>query len=63
MAERALRYRTPEPSFYFHAGMIAASAGKTEEARSLLTHALDLNPQFDPDEAALARTTVASLPN
>lgn len=63
MAEHALQYRTAEPSFYYHAGMIAAAAGDTEEARQLLTHALDLNPQFDTDAVAAIRKTIAALPN
>jgi tetratricopeptide (TPR) repeat protein len=63
MSARAVKLKTPEPSFYYHAGIIAAAAGRVEDARNLLTRALDLNAQFDSDAAAAARNTIASLPN
>lgn len=63
MAQRALKYKTPEPSFYYHAGVIAAAAGNTEEARLLLTRAMELNPQFDSEAVITAKKTLASLPN
>jgi Tfp pilus assembly protein PilF len=58
-AAKALRFETPEPTFYFHAGMIAAGAGKQEDADRLLKRALELNPTFDRKQAALARNTIS----
>ena len=31
-AEKALALGTPEPAFYYHAGLIAAALGKSEES-------------------------------
>ena len=44
---KALVYQTPEPMFYYHAGMIAAAGGDKIRARTLLEKALTLNPKFD----------------
>jgi tetratricopeptide (TPR) repeat protein len=57
----ALRMKTPEPVFYFHAGMIAAAMGKKADAKEYLERALALNPNFDARQAALAGTTLAGL--
>ena len=46
-ARLALQLGTPEPAFYYHAGRIAAALGKKDEARKLLSRALELNPRFD----------------
>ena len=46
-ARVALQFNTPEPSFYYHAGRIAAALDKPDEARRLLSRAMELNPQFD----------------
>jgi tetratricopeptide (TPR) repeat protein len=46
-ARVALRLGTPEPVFYYHAGRIAAALGKQDEARQLLSRALELNAKFD----------------
>ncbi|MGH9720977.1 MAG: tetratricopeptide repeat protein [Bryobacteraceae bacterium] len=43
----ALQLSTPEPAFYYHAGMIASALGKRSDATRLLSRALALNPQFD----------------
>jgi tetratricopeptide (TPR) repeat protein len=47
MAEKALKFNTPEPVFYYHAGAIAADAGNKVEAKRLLLKALALNSRFD----------------
>ena len=52
---KALALGTPEPVFYFHAGMIANALGRKDEARRHLEKALTLNPEFDPVEAGIAR--------
>ncbi|MGD0365091.1 MAG: tetratricopeptide repeat protein, partial [Bryobacteraceae bacterium] len=43
-ARVAVALGTPEPTFYYHAGRIAAALGKPDEARKLLSRALELNP-------------------
>jgi len=45
-ARVALQLGTPEPSFYYHASRIAAVLGKQDEARKLLSRAMELNPKF-----------------
>jgi len=45
-ARVALQLGTPEPAFYYHAARIAEALGKPDEARKLLTRALELNPKF-----------------
>jgi tetratricopeptide (TPR) repeat protein len=58
MSEKALRFRTTEPAFYYHAGMIASAQGRGDEAKQLLRRALELNSRFDlnhaPEAARLA---------
>ena len=53
--KEALRLGTLDAMLFYHAGMIARAAGDNAEARRYLTHALALNPQFDPLQASLAR--------
>jgi tetratricopeptide (TPR) repeat protein len=56
---KALELNTPEPTFYYHAGMISLALGDREAARKHLEHALALNPNFDPKQAAQARAALA----
>ncbi|MBL8231988.1 MAG: tetratricopeptide repeat protein [Bryobacterales bacterium] len=58
-SENALKAGTPEPLFYYHAGMIAKTLGEGDRARTLLRKALDLNPKFDVRHAAEAAQLVA----
>jgi tetratricopeptide (TPR) repeat protein len=58
---KALRMKTAEPVFYYHAGMIAAAAGRRAEARADLERALQLNPKFDLLQAAAAAKKLAGL--
>lgn len=51
----ALRLGTRDAQLYYHAGMIAQAAGEKAAARDYLQRALQLNPQFDPLQAAMAR--------
>ena len=60
-AVKALRLNTAEPTFYYHAGMIAAALGHTEDARKRLNQAIALNPNFDTRAAAEAKRTLESL--
>ena len=58
-AERAIQYGTPEPGFYYHAGMIALAQGRKPDAAKLLARALELNPKFDPMQAPIAEKKLA----
>jgi tetratricopeptide (TPR) repeat protein len=59
--KNAMQFQTPEPAFYYHAGMIANALGKKEEARDLLKKALDLNPKFDSRQALAADKALKEL--
>ncbi|MBK8902889.1 MAG: tetratricopeptide repeat protein [Anaerolineaceae bacterium] len=61
-SEQALRLGTPEALFYYHAGMIAAAQGNTQQAKQHLATALDLNPHFDFIQAQIAQETLSTLP-
>ena len=52
---------TEESLLDYHAGMIAAALGRSEEARELLQAALDRSPAFDPIGALRAREALAEL--
>ena len=45
----------------YHAGMIAAASGDTDDARRLLSAALARNPRFDPLQAPRAQATLLEL--
>jgi tetratricopeptide (TPR) repeat protein len=60
-SEKALELGTPEPAFYYHAGMISAALGDTAAARKHLERALALNPNFDPKQASLARAALKEV--
>src|ERR1700682_817000 len=51
-SRKALELGTPEPGFYYHAGMIALASGDKDGARKHLQHALSLNSNFDFKQAA-----------
>lgn len=46
-ADQALANNTPEPQFYYHAGIIAKANGDNAKGNSLLKKALELNPNFE----------------
>jgi len=58
---KALELGTPEPAFYYHAGMIAKAAGDKDAAGKYLARALELNPEFHPRQAAEARAALKEL--
>lgn len=58
-AHRALRLGTDDASLHYHAGMIAAAAGRPARAVRHLGRALALNPYFDLYQAPLARVALA----
>jgi tetratricopeptide (TPR) repeat protein len=57
-AGKALQFGTPEPAFYYHAGMIANALGKKDEAAKDLERALALNRHFDPRQGETAETVL-----
>ena len=57
----ARTHGTVDPLLDYHAGMIAAALGRTDDARRLLSAALDRNPGFDPLQASRARAELARL--
>ena len=60
-AEKALALHTPEPAFYYHAGLIAEALGKPEEAAGRLKRAQELNGVFDPVQGAVLKRAVLRL--
>jgi tetratricopeptide (TPR) repeat protein len=58
-SQKALAQHTPEPMFFYHAGMIAIAGGNAAAGKDLLKHALDLNPAFAFPQAQDARGIVA----
>lgn len=59
--EKALELGTPEPAFYYHAGMIERALGQTDQARKHLEKALALNARFDPRQAPLAEAALREI--
>jgi tetratricopeptide (TPR) repeat protein len=59
-AEKAIALGTPEPAFYYHAGLIAEALGRTQEAATRLEKATHLNPDFDPVQAIRLRRSAAN---
>ena len=59
--EMALRFRTPDPQIWFHAGMIYGKLGEQDLARKHLKQALGLNSNFHPVYAAVAKDTLRQL--
>lgn len=57
--DRALKLDTPEPGFFYHAGMIALTLGRKPDAAKLLERALELNPKFDQAQAPIASKKLA----
>lgn len=60
-SDKALELNTPEPTFFYHAGMIALALGDRPASRKHLERALSLNPNFDPKQAALARASLQEV--
>jgi tetratricopeptide (TPR) repeat protein len=57
----AMKLSTPEPAFYYHAGMIASGLGKKQEAAEYLKKALALNPHFDLRQAPAAQRALKEV--
>jgi tetratricopeptide (TPR) repeat protein len=59
--DRAKALGTRSALFEFHDGMISLALGDTTRARTALTAALAINPNFDPLSAKAAREALASI--
>jgi tetratricopeptide (TPR) repeat protein len=57
-SRKALQFGTPEPAFYYHAGMIANALGNKAEGAKHLRRALALNPHFDLRQSEIAAATL-----
>jgi tetratricopeptide (TPR) repeat protein len=58
---KAMAHGTPEPAFFYHAGLIAQAKGDRQEAARLLERALALNPHFDLVQADRASAVLRSI--
>jgi tetratricopeptide (TPR) repeat protein len=56
---QAMAENTPEPIFFYHAGVIAMAGGRTEEGQAMLRKALAINPNFSFPQADDARQRLA----
>jgi tetratricopeptide (TPR) repeat protein len=61
LSDEAMRLGTRDPSLLYHAGVIAARAGRPVEARALLRRLLDQSPRFSPLHAPRARAALGEL--
>jgi tetratricopeptide (TPR) repeat protein len=48
MSERAMRLGSRDPSFLYHAGMVARRAGRSDPARDFLGQVVAQSPRFNP---------------
>jgi tetratricopeptide (TPR) repeat protein len=62
LSSEAMKLGSRDPSFLYHAGMIARRAGRTNEARRLLGRLLAQSPRFSPLYAPSARRALTELP-
>ena len=61
MSERAMRLGSRDPSFLYHAGMVALRAGRTERAKSFLSRLVSQSPRFNPLYAPRAERALEGL--
>ena len=57
----AMRLGSRDPSFLYHAGLVAARAGRTERARALLSTLVAQSPRFNPLYGPRARHALEGL--
>jgi hypothetical protein len=60
-SERAMRLGSRDPTFLYHAGMIARRAGRSDEARHLLGSLVAQGPHFSPLYAPRAERALEGL--
>jgi tetratricopeptide (TPR) repeat protein len=61
LSREAMRLGSRDPSFLYHAGMIARRAGRAPQARELLGRLLAQSPRFSPLYAPRARRALEEL--
>ena len=61
LSRSALAQKTPEADFLYHAGMIALKQNDKTAARTYLSQALQLNPNFSPVDAPLATAALRQM--
>lgn len=61
IVQEALRMKTKNALFFYHAGMIEKSLNNDKAAKEFLQRALELNPSFDLLQAEKAKTALAEL--
>jgi tetratricopeptide (TPR) repeat protein len=59
--DAAMRLKTKDALFFYHAGMIAKDLGDKKEAKKMLETALKINPAFDLIQAENARRALVEL--
>jgi tetratricopeptide (TPR) repeat protein len=60
-SRQAMRLGSRDPLFLYHAGVIAAAAGRPAMARTLLTRLIEQSPRFHPLYAPRAKRALRSL--
>jgi tetratricopeptide (TPR) repeat protein len=61
MSARAMRLGSRDPSFLYHAGMVALRAGRTERAKFFLSRLVSQSPRFNPLYAPRAERALEGL--
>jgi hypothetical protein len=61
LSREAMRLGSRDPYFLYHAGVIAAAAGETGRARTLLGTLLAQSPEFSPYHGPRARRALGAL--
>jgi tetratricopeptide (TPR) repeat protein len=61
MSTRAMRLGSRDPSFLYHAGMIALRAGQPERAKAFLSRLVEQSPRFNPLFGPRARRALEGL--
>jgi tetratricopeptide (TPR) repeat protein len=61
-SDRAMRLGSRDPSFLYHAGIVAQRAGRIERARTFLTRLVTESPNFSPLYGPRARRALEALP-
>jgi tetratricopeptide (TPR) repeat protein len=61
MSARAMRLGSRDPSFLYHAGMVALRAGQAERASAYLSRLVDQSPRFNPLFGPRARQALEGL--
>lgn len=61
ISQEAMRLKTKNALFFYHAGMIEKGLGNTKAAKDLLQKAIQTNPAFDVLQAEKAQAALAEL--